>query len=299
MGLLVVGSIGLDSVKTPFGEAREVLGGSAVYFSTSASFFTRVRMVAVVGSDFPERCRRFLEGRNVDLAGLEILPGKTFRWTAEYGKHLADARTLSTCLNVFGEFNPRLSPVYRKSRYVFLSNIDPELQERVLGQVISPRLIASDSMNFWIERKNRELKRVLKKIDVFFANENEARQLSGEANLLRAGKAILAYGPRAAVIKKGEHGALLVSRRFCFATPGFLLETVRDPTGAGDSFAGGFLGYLARSGRVNEAGLRRAVIYGNVLASFAVEDFSLRRLEKLTRREIKKRYAEYRKLVCF
>jgi sugar/nucleoside kinase (ribokinase family) len=246
MSLLVVGSIALDSVKTPFGEAEEVLGGSATYFAVAARFFTPVQMVAVVGQDFPKEHLEFLRQRDIELSGLEVRPGRTFRWRGEYGYQLNEARTLETQLNVFETFRPNLPDAYRTSDVVFLANIDPEIQLEVLHQVKRPRLVACDTMNFWIEGKRDALLRTLREVDVVIINDGEARELAGEPNLVKAAQKILGLGPKTLIIKRGEYGALMFNEHRTFAAPAYPLETVFDPTGAGDSFAGGFMGYLAR-----------------------------------------------------
>jgi len=300
MSLVVVGSVALDSVETPFGHRSEVLGGSATYFSTAASFFGPVRLVAVVGQDFPEEHVQFLASRGVDLAGLVRSPGRTFRWKGRYQYDLNTAHTLETHLNVFADFQPELPERWRDSEWVFLGNIDPALQRRVLDQVRKPRLVALDTMNFWITSRRDSLLETLKRVDLLFINDAEARQLAGESNVVRAAQAILAMGPRALVIKRGEHGALLFFPGMdVFAASAYPLLTVFDPTGAGDSFAGGFMGYLARSGREDAGTMRRAIVVGSVLASFAVEQFSLERLRVLTPGEIRTRYAEFRQLTHF
>lgn len=299
MHILVVGSVALDTVKTPFGEAREVLGGSAVYFSASASFFTPVSVVAVVGADFPGESLEFLKKREVDFAGLERRPGRTFRWQGEYGFDLNEAKTLDTQLNVFAEFHPRLPDAYRARELIFLANIDPELQREVLTQVQGPRLVAADTMNFWIREKPDALRRTLEQVQVLIINDAEARMLAGEPNLVRAARKILSWGPRLLVVKRGEYGALSFSDGGWFAAPALPLEQVYDPTGAGDAFAGGFLGFLASTRNFDEANLRRAVIMGSVMASFAVEAFSLERLHNLTYPEIEARYRQFKALAHF
>lgn len=296
MSILVVGSIAFDSVETPFGKAEEVLGGSASYFSIAASFFTDIRLVAVVGEDFPREHLNFFRERGVDLQGLQRLPGLTFRWKGKYGQDINERETISTCLNVFEDFRPEIPEQYRSSEYIFLANIDPELQLEVLKQVKSPKLTAGDTMNFWIEGKLNNVKETLKAIDILTINEEEAKQLSGEFNLLRAARIISSLGPKRVIIKRGEYGALMFSEGSIFSIPAYPLETVCDPTGAGDSFAGGFLGYLARTQEQNDKSLRRAVIFGSVMASFCVEDFSLNRLRSLSYPEIEKRFREFKKL---
>jgi len=299
MALLVVGSIALDSVETPFGRREEVLGGSATYFSTAASFFGPVRLVATVGEDFPEAHVQFLAGRGVDLAGLERRPGRTFRWKGRYEFDLNQAHTLDTQLNVFADFRPRLPAAYADSKYVFLGNIDPDLQRQVLDQVKAPRFVAMDTMNFWIASKRESLLKTLRRVDMLFVNDAEARQLAEEHNVVKAARRILTYGPRALVVKRGEYGALFFSGDHVFAASAYPLAALFDPTGAGDSFAGGFMGYLARTGREEADVMRRAIVLGGVLASFAVEQFSLERLKTLTHDEIRSRYGEFRQLTHF
>ena len=299
MSLLVVGSVALDSVETPFGRGEEVLGGSATYFSACASFFGPVRLVAVVGQDFPEEHLRFLASRGVDLAGLTRSPGRTFRWKGRYEFDLNQAHTLDTQLNVFAEFRPELPEAWRGTEHVFLGNIDPDLQRRVLDQVRRPRFVACDTMNYWIETKRPSLLETLRRVDMLFVNDAEARELAGEANVVKAARAILGFGPRAVVVKRGEYGALFFSGGEVFAASAYPLPTVFDPTGAGDSFAGGFMGYLARNGGDDHQSMRRAIVLGGVLASFAVELFSLDRLRTLTQEEIRARYGEFRQLTRF
>jgi sugar/nucleoside kinase (ribokinase family) len=299
MSLLVVGSVALDSVETPFGRAEEVLGGSATYFSTAASYFTDVRLVAVVGEDFPSKYINFLKKKNIDIKGLQRTNGKTFRWKGRYDFDLNQAHTLDTQLNVFASFNPELPEAYRYTEYVFLANIDPELQLEVLRQIRQPELVACDTMNFWIERKLKELKETLKYVDILTINEAEARQLSQESNLVKAAKCIMSYGPEIIIIKRGEYGALMFSDSSVFSAPAYPLESVFDPTGAGDSFAGGFMGYLASVNNINDTNIRRAIIMGSVMASFNVEDFSLNRIKNLSDKEIAERYRAFKKLTHF
>ncbi len=299
MSILVVGSVALDSVKTPFGEVREALGGSATYFATAASFFTDVRLVAVVGEDFPEEHLTLLRKRSVDLTGLQRVAGRTFRWRGEYGFDLNTAHTLETQLNVFSDFRPAIPPAYRESEVVFLANIDPDLQIEVLDQVKGPTLVAADTMNFWITGKPEALRRLLRRVQFLLVNDAEARQLAEEPNLVRAAWRILSWGPRSLVVKRGEYGALLVTEGGLFAAPAFPLSSVMDPTGAGDCFAGGFMGYLDTVRAVSEAAVRKAIIFGSVMASFNVEDFSLRRLARLTYPEIEARYREFKQLAHF
>lgn len=299
MSLLVVGSVALDSVKTPFGEMREGLGGSAIYFSVAAGHFTKVRLVAVVGEDFPERHVSFLKTRCVDLRGLCRAKGKTFRWEGSYGEDMNEARTLRTDLNVFETFRPELPPAYRDTDFVFLANIDPDLQRGVVDQIPNPHLVACDTMNYWISSKPRALKKTLSRVNILFLNEGEARQLAGGSNLLKAARHLLSLGPSTLVIKRGGYGALLFQKESIFWAPAYPLEVVRDPTGAGDSFAGGFMGYLSRRRGITEKRLRKALIYGSIMASFNVEGFSLNRLRRVKREDIDLRFRAFRSLVRF
>jgi sugar/nucleoside kinase (ribokinase family) len=297
--LLAVGSVALDSVKTPFGQVSEVLGGSATYFATAASYFTKVGVVAVVGEDFPKEHLAFLKGRPIDLGGLVATKGRTFRWRGEYGYQLNEARTLETQLNVFEQFNPQLPASYKTAKVVFLANIDPELQLEVLQQTRSPELVALDTMNFWIEGKRDALMKVLGKVHIVIINDGEARQLVQEVNLVKVAREILKLGPRVLIIKRGEYGALLFTREAIFSAPAYPLETVFDPTGAGDSFAGGFMGHLARTKDFNMDNLRQAVILGSVMASYCVEAFSLERFRTLRPDEIMERYRGFKRLTHF
>lgn len=299
MSILVVGSVALDSIETPFGKAEQTLGGSAVYFSVSASFFTKVNLVAVVGRDFPEKYVALLKKQKVDLRGLEAADGKTFSWKGKYGYDFNNAETLYTHLNVFRRFSPKIPREYKKSELLFLANIDPELQLSVIKQMDRPKLTACDTMNYWLQNKRHSVLEVAKRADIFFLNESEARQFSQESNLLKAGKSILRLGPKKVVIKKGEHGVLLFSRNSVFSAPAYLLETINDPTGAGDTFAGGFMGYLGQKPGIADSNIKKAIIYGTVMASYAVEDFSLRRLSRLKSKDIKKRYEAYRRLTKY
>lgn len=299
MSLLVVGSVALDTVETPFGKAEDVLGGSATYFSISASYFTDVSLVAVVGEDFPETHVKLLKTRKIDLRGLVKTRGETFRWSGRYGYDLNEAHTLDTRLNVFSDFNPEIPEDYRDSEVVFLANIDPELQMNVLSQMKGPRLVACDTMNYWIEGKYDALKSVLKKVDILLINDGESRELAKEPNLVKAAQKISSFGPKTLIIKRGEYGALMVNENSMFSAPAYPLETVFDPTGAGDSFAGGFLGYLANTNNFSEGSMRQAIIFGSVMASYNVEDFSLNRLKSLDYKEIEERFGEFRKLTFF
>lgn len=293
MSILVVGSVAFDSVKTPYGEAEESIGGSATYFSAAASFYTPVDIVAVVGRDFPRESLQFLSERHVDLSGLEVADGQTFRWAGEYEPNMNDRQTLDTQLNVFADFHPNLTDRHREQPFVFLANIDPELQGSVLHQTIHPKLIVCDTMDFWISGKREALLETLTKVDVLIINDSEARELVDDYNLARAANQILDLGPRAVVIKRGEHGATLITNDTYFSVPAFPVLTVIDPTGAGDSFAGGFVGYLAKSQDTSDTGLKNAMVHGSVMASFNVEDFSIRRLESLTQHEIDLRYERF------
>lgn len=297
--LLVVGSVAIDSVRTPLGEVKEVLGGAAVYSSVAASFFVPVRMVGVVGTDFPSAHLDFLRSRGIDLRGLQVVKGRTFRWSGYYDFDINQAHSLDTQLNVFADFRPTLPDDYRDTPFVLLANIDPELQLQVLEQVRQPRLTLCDTMNFWIEGKREALLEVLRRVDVAFMNDTEARQLCGTFSLVAAARRILAMGPRVVVIKKGEHGAVMFSGDSHFSAPSYPLEVVRDPTGAGDTFEGGVIGYLAQTNDLSEENFRRAVVYGSVLASFNVEAFSLDRLRTLTHAEIEARYREFRRIAFF
>lgn len=299
MSILVVGSVAFDSVKTPFGEVDEVLGGSASYFSIAASFFSPVKLVAVVGEDFLPQHLKLFRDFSVDTKGLQQVSGKTFRWKGEYGFALNEAKTLETRLNVFESFSPEIPKDYRDCKYVFLGNIDPVLQRRVLEQVNKPKFVACDTMNFWISSKPDELKKTLALVDILIINDSEARMLAGQSNLTKAARLISSWGPKIVVVKKGEYGVAMFTDDSIFGAPAFPLEAVFDPTGAGDSFAGGFVGYLAKIDRLDEDYLRKAVVYGSVMASFSVEEFSLNRLKKLRPSEIRDRYRQFKELTHF
>lgn len=301
MSLLVVGSLGIDTIETPFGRVKDVLGGSATFISTAASYFvTPVRLVGVVGNDFPGEYLQFLEGREIDLEGLQIdREGKTFRWGGRYHYDLNSRDTLYTELNVFEKFDPVIPESYRTSTYICLGNIDPQLQQKVLRQVSRPRLVVGDTMNFWIQGKAGALRETLTMLDVLILNDAEARELTREPNLIRAAKAIIGMGPRIVVIKKGEHGAMMVTEQTIFSAPAYPLETINDPTGAGDAFAGGFIGWIARTDDISENNIKRAVIYGSTLASFCVERFSIDRFNDLTFLDIQDRFLEFRELSRF
>lgn len=304
MSILVVGSVALDSVQTPFGRVKEALGGSATYFSIAASLYSPVNLVAVVGTDFPQEHIDFLKGRGVDLKGLQMAKGKTFRWSGRYDYDLGIAETLDTQLNVFASFHPQLPEEYRASKYVFLANIDPDLQLEVLEQVRNPGLVVLDTMNYWINYKKGALTEAMAAVDIVMINELEARQYANTFSLVRATRKILGLGPRAVVVKKGEYGAAMFSanedpRGAFFFIPAYPLEKISDPTGAGDSFAGGFIGYLAHKDDCSDECIKRAIVHGSVVASFAVEEFSIDRLCRLTREEIEGRYQEFKYFTHF
>lgn len=298
-GIVVVGSVAFDDVKTPYGEVEGALGGAATYFSVAASYFCPVSVVAVVGEDFGDEHMAVLRDRGVDVTGVERAEGSTFRWGGEYSWNLNERRTLFTELNVFERFAPRLPASYRDAEHVFLANIDPELQLDVLRQVEDPRLVACDTMNYWIEGKPEELGETLRHVDVLVVNDDEARALAGEYNLVRAAAAIRELGPTSLVIKRGEHGALAFIGDEVFTAPGFPLEQVADPTGAGDTFAGGLLGYLAKAGDFGPGVLRRAIVAGSVMASFCVEAFSLDGILDLEDETIETRYRAFQALTRF
>jgi sugar/nucleoside kinase (ribokinase family) len=299
MSLLVVGSVALDSVETPFGTREGVLGGSATYFAAAASLLTRVSVVGVVGEDFPSAQLGFLRARGVEMDGLSTVEGKTFRWKGRYGFDLNAAETLETQLNVFEHFAPQLGPRARKAERIFLGNIDPVLQLRVLEQAERPRLVCADTMNYWISSKRAQLQQLLPRVDVLMVNDAEVRQLAGESNVLKAARAAQRMGAKAVVVKRGEYGALLVTGGHSFYAPAFPLADVVDPTGAGDSFAGGFLGLLDRLDSGDPAALRQATVMGSTIASFTVEQFSLDRLRDLDLTAVRQRFDSFRQLVHF
>ncbi|PIV39649.1 MAG: sugar kinase [Candidatus Omnitrophica bacterium CG02_land_8_20_14_3_00__42_8] len=291
--ILVIGSVALDTITSPSGYSKEILGGSATYFSISASFFAPVNLVATVGMDFPEKHKKTIKSFGVNLEGLEVKEGRTFRWEGSYVKDLNCAETIETQLNVFAEFKPLLPKRYEKSKYVFLANIDPDLQIFILKKIAGKRFIGCDSMNHWIKNKNKPLKNMIKKTSIIFLNDLEAKMLSGESNMLKAGRHLLSLGPKFAVVKRGEYGAILFSKDFVFMAPAYLLEDVKDPTGAGDTFAGGFMGYLAKMDKISEGTMKNALIWGSVMASFAVQDFSINRFLKITKKDVNKRYKTF------
>ena len=299
MSIVVVGSVALDSIETPSGKADEVLGGSAAYFAVAASYFAPVNVVAVIGEDFPEEAKARLASPNINLDGLEVGAGRTFRWTGRYHENLNIRDTLDLQMNVVANFAPKLPEHYRQTPFVFLGNIDPGLQSQVLDQVEGSRLVGCDTISHWIENDRTVLEAVLKRIDMLVINDEEAGMISGESNVVKSARRILGMGPKTLLIKRGEYGVLLFSPQSVFAVPAYPLEEVVDPTGAGDSFAGGFLGYLAESNDTSEAGLRKAIVYGSVVASFTVEDFSLQRLHSLTRDDIEQRYRQFVSLTEF
>jgi sugar/nucleoside kinase (ribokinase family) len=296
----VVGSVAFDGVESPYGKVDRTLGGAATYFSVAASFFTPVHLVAIVGDDFTDLDAKIFLQRNIDCEGLERAVGKSFFWAGKYSENLNERITLTTELNVFADFKPKLPERYRASKYVFLANIAPDLQRDVLQQVKKrPKIAALDTMNYWIERTNADLIETLRHVDILMINDAETRQLSSEHNLLRAAKRIFKMGPSTLVVKRGEYGAMMVDKRGVFCVPAFPLEEPHDPTGAGDSFAGGFMGYLAAAGDKTDASLRRAMVYGSVMGSFTVEKFGLDRLKTLKRSEIHARARHFAKLTQF
>jgi sugar/nucleoside kinase (ribokinase family) len=300
LSLLVVGSVAFDALESPYGKVDRALGGAATYFAVAASFFTPVNLVGIVGDDFTAKDAAIFKGRAIDIEGLERAEGKTFFWAGKYSQNLNERVTLTTELNVFAGFKPKLPEKYKKSKFVFLANIAPELQRDVLHQVkIRPQVVALDTMNYWISGSNAELRETLKHVDILMINDSECRELSNEHNLLLAAKHIFKMGPSTLVVKRGEYGAMMVDKKGVFCVPAFPLEEPHDPTGAGDSFAGGFMGYLASAGKTNDMVLRRAMVYGSVLGSFTVEKFGLDRLRTLRRSEIHGRARHFAKLTQF
>ena len=298
-GIAVIGSVAFDDIETPGGRADDVLGGSATHFAVAASFFAPVHLIAVVGDDFPKAERDYLASRGIDLSGLESRPGKTFRWTGRYHEDLNVRDTLRLDLNVFAEFQPRVSAATRRLPYVYLGNIAPALQAGVLDQFEAPKLVACDTINHWIDTARAELEAILPRVDLLVLNDEETRLLARERNTVRAARRLLERGVKRVLVKRGEYGAILFSPESVFAVPAYPLEEVFDPTGAGDSFAGGLLGYLAATGDLSEAGLRRGIVYGSVLASFIVEDFGGRRLRTLTKDDVEHRYRRFVALTEF
>ena len=297
--VLVIGSVALDSVETPFGKAEDVLGGSATFFAASASLLAPVQLVGIVGKDYPVDRLEALAQRGVDLAGLECAEGESFHWRGRYRHDLNSAETIETRLGVFSHFRPKIPEQFRDAPFVFLGNIDPRLQLEVLRQVSKPRLVACDTMNFWIESRRSDILALLSQVDILTINDAEARQLTEQVNLVKAARWIMEHGPRHVIIKKGEHGAFMFTRSSVFYAPAYPLEEVFDPTGAGDAFAGGFIGYLARTGDLSEPNLKRAVVYGSAMGSFAVERFSIERFLEIGSEDIVKRVREFHRLVAF
>lgn len=299
MSLLIVGSVALDTVETNKRRIKDALGGSAMYSSMSASYFTRTAVVAVVGSDFPCEYIHLLNHHKIDTSGLAVSSGKTFRWCGKYSCDLNQAKTINTKLNVFSDFSPVLSKEHKNSKYLFLANVDPDIQENVLKSVKNPKFIALDTMNLWISTKMHKLKSVFKKINLLLINEDEAKQLSNKNNIIQSAKVIMSMGPEILVIKRGEFGAMLFYKKNIFTIPSFPLENVEDTTGAGDTFAGGFIGYLSSCSKINFSELKKAMVYGSIMASFNVESFSLEKLSSLTLKEISKRFLEFKKITEF
>ncbi|NMW21677.1 MAG: sugar kinase [Chlorobiaceae bacterium] len=298
MSILIVGSLAFDDIETPFGQSFDTLGGSSTYIALSASYFTdQVELVGVVGSDFEDKHFDLLHSRNIDTKGIKkVEDGKTFRWAGRYHYDMNTRDTLDTQLNVFADFDPHVPEEYRDAEFVCLGNIDPELQLKVLDQISKPKLVICDTMNFWIEGKPAELKKTLEHVDIFIINDSEARILSGDPNLVKSARIIRAMGPKTLIIKKGEHGALLFTDNGIFAAPAFPLESIFDPTGAGDTFAGGFIGHLSRCGNINDLEMRKAVLYGSAMASFCVEQFGTEKIAALNMLEIEDRYQSFREL---
>lgn len=300
MSLVIIGSLAFDTIETPYGRRERIVGGSGTYCALAASFFTQPKIVGVVGDDFPEGILEFFKARKIDTRGVEVQPGKTFYWEARYGDDPNQRSTLRTEPNVFEDFRPKLPSDYKKGDIVFLANIDPDLQDDILAQFQKPKLVAMDTINFWIDTKPSSLFRVMEKVNLYFGNDEEIRLLTGEKNLIKAGKKILERGPSLVVIKKGEHGALVLRKDSVFGVLAHPCEEVFDPTGAGDSFAGGFLGHLDKTKAFeNEREIRRAAVYGSVLASFVIEDFGIERFKSLSHHEIEKRFERFKKLVSF
>ena len=299
MSLVIIGSVAFDTIQTPFGRRERIVGGSGTYCSLAASYFTRPRVVGVVGRDFPRKAIALLKSRKVDLRGLRMRAGRTFHWEGRYGKDPNLRTTVRTDLNVFKDFRPEIPAGYRNADIVYLANIDPDGHETILRQFRKPKAVAMDTIRFWIETKREALIRELGGVDVYFANDEEARLLSGELNLIAAGRALLAYGPSLVVLKKGEHGALVFGRDFIFGVMAHPSAQVVDPTAAGDSFAGGFLGYLDRAGSFARREVRRAAVYGSVLASFAIEDFGIDRFRSLDRAAIESRFRDFKRMISF
>ena len=299
MSILVLGTVALDSVKTPFGQRKELLGGSAAHFSMAARLFTKVNLVAIVGKDFPQEHISFLRSKGLNLSSLIIDKGRTFRWEGEYRGDLNTALTLNTELGVLSIFKPSVSEEQRGIKNIFLANVDPDIQEHLLRKMRSPKLVGLDSMNYWIHNKRKELIKLLKHVDIYVANDQEARALSGESNIIKAAKALRGYGAKMALIKRGENGVLFYSDKFIFSLPAYPVEKVIDPTGAGDTFAGGFMGYLSKAGKINPLTLKKALAYGTVAASFNIEDFGLDRTRRLKPQDLEKRLNKFKDCFSF
>jgi len=297
--VVVAGTVALDSIKTPFGEVKEVLGGSAVYASVAASEFSKAGIVSVIGKDFPKKYLSFLNAMGINTLGIEAKKGDTFRWAGYYDYDMNQAHTLDTKLNVLATFDPKVPDEYRNAKYIFLANTDPEVQMKVLKQMKKPRLVMMDTMNFWIQNKKEELTKMIENVDVVVVNDAEARQYFDTPSIVQAGRSFLEMGPKAVIVKKGEHGALMFTDGSCFSAPAYPLEKLVDPTGAGDSFAGGFIGWLARTEDISPRNMRKAVIFGSAIASFNAEDFSLNKLKKITRDDIFNRYMMFQDIVSF
>jgi sugar/nucleoside kinase (ribokinase family) len=299
LSLIVLGTVALDTVKTPFGQRKDLLGGSAVHFSMAARFFVKVNLIAIVGNDFPQKHIAFLRSKGLNISSLIVDRGKTFRWKGEYRGDLNSALTLNTQLGVLSVFKPRVSEEQRKIKNIFLANVDPEIQEYFLAKMYSPKLVGLDSMNYWINTKRKELIKLLKHINIYVANDQEARALSGESNLIKAAKYLCSLGPRMVLIKKGEHGVLFYNKKFIFSLPAYPVEQVIDPTGAGDTFAGGFMGYLAKTGKVSSLIIKKALAHGTVAASFNVEEFGLNKTSRIKPQDLKKRLVDFKKCFSF
>lgn len=299
MSIIVLGTVALDTVKTPFGKRRHMLGGSAVHFAMSARLFTNVNLVAIIGEDFPSKYIDFLHKKGIILTSLIKGKGKTFKWEGEYRGDLNAALTLNTELGVLSVFNPVVSEVQKKIEYIFLANVDPDIQRHLLESIESPALVGLDSMNYWIHHKRRALLNLLKRVDIYVANDQEARALSGEVNLLKAAKYLHALGPQMILIKKGEHGVLFFSDKLIFSLPAYPTDRVVDPTGAGDTFAGGLMGYLTRVKKINQGSLKKAIAYGTIAASFNVEGFGLAKTGELKVKDLENRLSQFRKYVLF
>jgi len=297
--VVISGTVALDSIKTPFGEVKEVLGGSAIYSSVAAREFAKTGIISVVGKDFPKKYLAFLNSMGVDTAGIDVQKGDTFRWSGFYEYDMNQAHTLDTKLNVLATFDPKVPEAYRQSKYLFLANTDPEVQMKVYRQMKKPRFVMMDTMNFWIDNKKEALTKMIEKVDAVVLNDAEARQYWDSPNLVNAGRSFLDLGPKAVIIKKGEHGALMFTDGACFSAPAYPLEKLVDPTGAGDSFAGGFIGWLARTEDTSPRNMRKAIIFGSAIASYNAEDFSLNKLKKITRDDIFNRYMMFQDIVSF